>query len=176
MIQKPSTFKKGYTLLFAVLISSLMLGIGLAILTISRKELLLSSAGRESQFAFYAADTGAECAMYWDFGQRDAYNQSTPSPTIRCNAQVIPLSRNNQIATTQTDTYTFTTSLSIDSARAVDRPCAYVTIYKTYEPAVNPPPGSPAYQIKNTVIESRGRNTCDTNDPRAVERALRIKY
>ncbi len=58
--------KKGVTLLLAVLVSSLLLSIGLAIFNITIKELLISGSGRESQFAFYAADTGAECALYWD--------------------------------------------------------------------------------------------------------------
>ena len=58
--------KRGFALLFAVFIAGLMTTIGLAIFNITIKEVTLSGTGRESQFAFYAADTGAECALYLD--------------------------------------------------------------------------------------------------------------
>ena len=53
-----SQVTKGFVLPFAVLISGILLSIGLAVFNIIMKEVLLSSSGRESQFAFYAADTG----------------------------------------------------------------------------------------------------------------------
>lgn len=58
--------RRGFTLFYAVLTSSLLLAIGLAIFNITFKELVLSSGARESSNAFYAADTGLECALYWD--------------------------------------------------------------------------------------------------------------
>lgn len=57
---------KGFTLLFAVLVSIMVLAVGTSIINISLKQVILSSSGRESQFAFYAANTGMECALYWD--------------------------------------------------------------------------------------------------------------
>src|SRR6185369_14936182 len=62
-----SNNQKGFALLFAVLVSSVLLAIGVSIFNLTVKELALSASGRESQFSFYAADTGAECALYWDF-------------------------------------------------------------------------------------------------------------
>ncbi|MBP9771847.1 MAG: LamG domain-containing protein [Candidatus Pacebacteria bacterium] len=56
----------GFTLFYAVLTASLLLAIGIAIFNITFKELILSSGARESANAFYAADTGLECALYWD--------------------------------------------------------------------------------------------------------------
>jgi hypothetical protein len=56
----------GFTLFYAVLVASLLLAIGLAIFNITFKEVVLSSGARESANAFYAADTGLECALYWD--------------------------------------------------------------------------------------------------------------
>src|SRR5581483_9987816 len=76
---------KGFAMLFAVLVASLLLAIGISIFNLTVKELILSSSGRESQFAFYAADTGAECAIYWDFKGVDIFATSTdtrsPNPT-----------------------------------------------------------------------------------------------
>ncbi|MDP3965355.1 MAG: pilus assembly PilX N-terminal domain-containing protein, partial [bacterium] len=57
---------RGFTLLLSALISSVVLALGVSIFQIALKQVTLSSMGRESQFAFYAADTGAECALYWD--------------------------------------------------------------------------------------------------------------
>jgi hypothetical protein len=59
-------FKGGFALLFSVLVSSLLLTIGLSIFSIALKELALSTASRQSIYAFYAADSGRECALYWD--------------------------------------------------------------------------------------------------------------
>ena len=54
--------QRGYTLLFAVLTASLVLGVAVFILSISRGQFLLASAARESTYAIYAADSGIECA------------------------------------------------------------------------------------------------------------------
>ncbi|MEK7106175.1 MAG: hypothetical protein AAB895_02345, partial [Patescibacteria group bacterium] len=54
----------GYTLLFAVLVTSLVLSIGISILNISKKEFLLATSAKDSSIAFYAADSGVECAAY----------------------------------------------------------------------------------------------------------------
>jgi hypothetical protein len=61
-----SHFSRGFTLFYAVLVSSLLLAIGLAVLNITYKEFVLSSGARDSETAFYAADTALECALYWD--------------------------------------------------------------------------------------------------------------
>lgn len=78
----------GFTLLLSVLVVSLALALGLAIFSITIKGLLLSSVSRESQFAIYAADTGIECALFWD-QRADAFSTSTPS-SITCNNATIP--------------------------------------------------------------------------------------
>lgn len=68
MFKKSVKYKKGFSVLFASLTGSLVLAIGLAILSITIKQITLASAGRESQLAFYAADTGTECALFLDAG------------------------------------------------------------------------------------------------------------
>jgi hypothetical protein len=64
--QDSHTRQNGFALLFSVLTASLVLSVGLAILNLTLKEFVLSSQIRDSQFAFYAADAGLECALYWD--------------------------------------------------------------------------------------------------------------
>ncbi len=60
------SLKSGFTLFYAVLMASLLLAIALAVLNISFKEFTLSSGARDSNVAFYAADSALECALYWD--------------------------------------------------------------------------------------------------------------
>lgn len=57
---------QGFALLFAVLVSSILLTIGLSIFGITLKELAISTASRQSVYAFYAADSGLEFALYRD--------------------------------------------------------------------------------------------------------------
>jgi hypothetical protein len=69
-IKNPSirlkTSKKGFALLFSVLVSSLLLTIGLSVFSISLKELFISTVARQSIHAFYAADSGREHAIFQD--------------------------------------------------------------------------------------------------------------
>jgi len=64
----PTKLKRsgGFALLFAVLVSSLLLTIGLSILNISLKELSISTASKQSIYAYYAADSGREYALFED--------------------------------------------------------------------------------------------------------------
>ena len=83
--------KKGFALLFSVLVSSLLLTIGLSILNVSLKELAISTASRQSIFAFYAADSGREYALYTDtkLGNFFTYNNEdvwTPTDVIKDSA------------------------------------------------------------------------------------------
>ena len=55
--------KKGFVILIAVVVSSLLVSMGLFISNIAYKELLLSSSTKASQQAFYVADSVMECAL-----------------------------------------------------------------------------------------------------------------
>jgi hypothetical protein len=72
--------QKGFTLLLAALVATVVLSLGSSIFVIAKKQVTLSSLGRDSQFAFYAADTGAECALYWDI-RHDAFGATPPAST-----------------------------------------------------------------------------------------------
>lgn len=58
--------KKGFVLLYALLVSSVILGVGASLVNIVTKQVILSTVGRDSQFAYYAADAGAKCAAFWN--------------------------------------------------------------------------------------------------------------
>jgi Tfp pilus assembly protein PilX len=72
--------KNGFTLLVAMIVTSLILAIGFSIGNIILKELALSASGRRSQIAFYAADSIAECALYWD--KKDSSGNSVDNSDI----------------------------------------------------------------------------------------------
>ena len=164
---------KGFALLFAVLVASVLLSIGMSIFNLTVKELLLSSSGRESQFSFYAADTGAECALYWDFKGLYIFATSTdnrvPSPAsadcigqninINPTVTVDPVSPNASSASTKFE-------LIIPNIQG-ENSCATVTVSKSFDSLT---------QIMSTVVDSRGYNTCITTDPNRTERALRVSY
>jgi hypothetical protein len=59
-------YKKGFLLYFSVLFASIALFVGLFIINISMREISFSNIARQSDYAFYAAESGAECALYWD--------------------------------------------------------------------------------------------------------------
>lgn len=87
---------KGFTIFFAMLVGSLALAVGLAIYDLTVREIDLSAAASQSQFAIYAADTGVECALYWDSkygGNGTAFGTSTGSTwgttDVLCNGQDI---------------------------------------------------------------------------------------
>ncbi|KKW29441.1 MAG: hypothetical protein UY74_C0075G0010 [Candidatus Kaiserbacteria bacterium GW2011_GWC2_52_8b] len=83
---------KGFTLLLAALVSSIVLAIGAAIYGIAIKELNLSSIGRDSQFAFYAADTAAECTLYNDINKQLFATNSPATFQVSCDGTVLNVS------------------------------------------------------------------------------------
>ena len=61
-----TSHKKGFVLAFSLLLSSIVLALAFGIFNILLKQIVLTSSAKDSQIAFYAADAGAECALYWD--------------------------------------------------------------------------------------------------------------
>lgn len=57
---------RGFTLLIAVIFMAVVLAIGLALGSLGYKQSVLASSALESQYAFYAADAGLECALRAD--------------------------------------------------------------------------------------------------------------
>jgi hypothetical protein len=65
-----------------------VLVLGLSIAVIVRKSVALSSIGRDSQFAFYMADSGAECALFWDV-REEHFDFENPPTEITCDGQTV---------------------------------------------------------------------------------------
>ena len=145
---------RGFTLLLAALVSSLVLTLGLTIVAIARKSVTLSSIGRDSQFAFYAADTGLECAIYWDL-RHDYFSTSTPAEAATCDGQLLVMS-GREATLPHTITFEFN-----PNGR-----CAKLSVTKNLT-------------APNMEIRSDGFNTtCDTisTSARALQRSVRAQY
>ena len=156
--------RRGYLLLFAVVLSSIVLAIGLGIVNIVNKGLILASSGRLSQAAFYAADSGIECALYWDRVHPGFSNTVFATSTFSVPPASGVMCANEDIADTgiisgQTGSAAKTTFDFAFNNGA----CATVTVSKT-ESGVK------------TVIDALGYNTCNVGSARRIERAIRTKY
>lgn len=162
---------RGFTLLLAVLVASILLALGFAIYNIAVKQIILSSAGRESQFAFYGADSGIECALYADY-HNDIFATTSSAAEVNCGEGTLPpdgagggvatLTRDDSLLPhTRITTFTFSLGPALRNA------CATVVVDKTYDPAED---------TLSTVIDSSGHNTCVTTDPRRIERTIRMRY
>lgn len=157
MMTHPHIPQRGFTLLVAVVLSSVALAIGLSLLNISYKQVLLASAAKQSQNAFYAADSVLECVLYFD-QQLDAFNYTTPNASITCNGIAITNYATAQAGGVRTTTFTVPCS---STAPTGERGTA--TIYKTNATAA-------------TQIFAQGYNTCDTTNARRTERGLKVLY
>jgi len=149
---------RGFTLLLASLVVAIVLAVGASIFEIAQKELTLSSIGRDSQFAFYAADTAAECALYWDV--RFKYFATTPpTPTFTCDGQTIT-------ATGYSVTYPYTVTFQFEP----NGYCAEVAVEKTVV-------GDPGFI--RTFIRADGFSTdCAgvSTNPRTLQRSVELRY
>lgn len=58
--------QSGFTIFYAVVVVAVMTSLGSVLTNLLIRESNLTASARESNEAFYAADVGMECGMYWD--------------------------------------------------------------------------------------------------------------
>lgn len=169
------TGQKGFTLMLAALAASIALTLGASIFSISSKELQLSSIGRDSQFAFYAADTAAECALYWDM-RFDYFGTSTPSGaanTYVCDGQIITASGRPALSNPSPYPYTITFQVQPNGY------CTNVGVTKCDGPILAN--GTCTHAVPaaiHTVIRADGFNaTCaNINGLTTLQRSVELNY
>jgi len=149
-------------MLIAIITTSMLLIVSFVVVNIALKQLVLANAGRESQYAFYAADSGTECAVYWDLIDSTLSKFDTATPgTIVCNGQTI----SDGSQTVKTMPANQPSDIGGDSVSIFQldftKGCAIVEVSKAG--AV-------------TTIDSRGYNTCDTTASRRYERGVTLTY
>jgi len=188
---KKNLSKRGFTIFFAVLVAALSLSVGLVIYDLLLRTLSLSGLATQSQYAIYAADTGAECALYWDLkynavssadfdgsafatSSRTSAGETGAGQPVVCNNQNISLASNilgfsNTVSNTNTGwdvvstANSATTTFWISMTSVVSTPCVKVEVGKSGNPS-------------QTTIISHGYNTCSTSGTLRLERTLQVNY
>ncbi len=200
---KIKSSKAGFTLFVSMIVASLLLAVGFSIGNIILKQLILSGSGKDSQIAFYAADSGAECAQLWDGKDKSGANlldspfdpkappfSPFPDPnndSIRCGSGVVYATKECDSAGCGSTEVKFSTStliidytgnvISTGGSSKEYRACAKVLVIKGVETIVGE-------EIPYTKIMSRGYNSkrasdgsfCETSNPRIVERGVFVQY
>lgn len=152
--------ERGVALYVAITITGALVLISFAVVNLAIKQITISSSSRDSQAAFYAADSGTECALYWDVkgvGGHSAFSTSTTSQISCGDISSNPGNDNITVGGVATSTFTLTFQ--------PEPYCAIVSVGKSYSGG-----------IPHTHIESRGYNSCDSTNLRRVERAIEVDY
>jgi len=155
----------GFALLYTSLIASFLLTLAVSIGFIVRKQIILSSITRESQKAFYMADSAAECALYWDY-KYDIFNRRTATTSTSIKCQDVSIA-SKDLSGTRFDGVsglggTNITRFKIDKPQA--KRCAIVTVTKRN-------------RAPKTTIEAEGYNTaCNASSRIRLQRAVRLQY
>lgn len=146
---------QGFALFLSVVITGTLLVIATSMVSLAYKQSLISTSGRESQHAFYAADSGLECALYWDVKNPSGTSafDVTTGTSINCNRDGSNSSNQWVVGGSSQSTFTMTF--------LPDPYCAVVTVTKSGN---------------DTQIDSKGYNSCGSANPRRVERAVRASY
>jgi Tfp pilus assembly protein PilX len=163
MTTTPHNPQRGFTLLIAIILSTVALVVGLALADVAYKQVVLSSTARNSQVAFYRADSAMECALYYDqqfaaFSVGSTFNQATMS----CGGTP-PI---NYVET----------ALSDGGVKTIfDVPCATgdrsatVTIYKQTS-------GTCTASGAKNCFYATGFNSCFNSAPNRFERGVKAFY
>lgn len=193
------TYTRGFTIFFAALVASLALAIGLAIYDLTIRQLNLASASRDSQYAIFAADTGIECALYWDNkfptgtnGTASAFattstsivpgNMGLPASGLSCNGQDIaahgtmPTPYAGQAAQPQSG---WTPWTIVFPSSGPTTTTTFSLTYPSPDPrclTVTVEKGRDGNGFDHTVITSHGYNTCVSGGLQSLERVLQVSY
>lgn len=155
---------KGFVALFTVLLVSVILAMAVGIASISLKEIVLSSSASEGNKAFYAADSGIECALYFD--------KINPVPgtllqSLVCNGNTyVEVEGSPDFGPTSNsftdEVYNFAIPFGEN-----DELCADIQVERAI-----------IGEVFSTRIESKGSNVAcdDDSNPKKVERSIRVTY
>lgn len=150
--------KRGFTLLVAIILSSVALALGLALVDIAYKQTVLASTSAQSQNAFYNADAALECALYYD--QQKDFFRTNPfgitNSAVICNGNVVTFSSVRTGSAPIVTVFTIPCSGGGTSAQ--------VTVWKNNS------------SVPTNTIYATGYNTCDTSNERRIERGIKVTY
>ncbi len=161
----------GFVVLYAVLIAGMLLSVGLSIFNITLKETIFATVARDSNTALYAADSGRECALYWDFKYNGSGGSGTGGLFITNNSSTLPVvgeakcNEQDIVSLWGTPVTDATSAITVFRLTFSNNSCAEVSVNKS----------SASGNMVTTVV-SRGYNTCSASYLNRVERALVATY
>lgn len=197
MFNKQNHTHRGMVLVISLLVTAIVLSIGMNLANIAAKQLVLSSFNKESHKAIFMADAALECVLYWDnttdhndpgdnnqYPGRDENRDyffrkpgTTPSElsteTVSCFNNAATgwtgvIRRNDRGNGLGNNPNTVDIAFDLQQGTDATLPCARVEIHKELVGGVGP--------SVTTSVKTYGYNTCDTNNPRRVERGLEMTY
>ncbi len=155
MITKNIKKNKGFVILFAVMLSSIILAITLGVANITLKEIKFSTSAKDTNDAFFAADIGTECALLNDKSESNSFVSTGGSGTVSCLGGTISLSGDYPLW-----------SFVLPGLGSGGQGCAKVTVDKSAAPT--------------TVVNSKGYNmgdvSCLSPNTDRVERELQATF
>jgi hypothetical protein len=144
---------RGFVLLYVIVISSIVLAIAIGVTNIAFNEVKFSTSAKDTNDAFFAADTGVECALFWDNSDL-LYNTfiGSAGEEMKCYGNHVDLTPSGDII----GPWTFT----ISNLGSSENSCVKVTVDKSI--------------IPNTKITSVGQSNCNSSN--YVLRKLEVTY
>lgn len=169
MINNNKKNKKGFALLFVVVLSSIILSVALGIADVSFKEVLFSTSTKASNEAFYAADTGVECALYWDLHSGiSAFGKNPNIPPYyitQCTNTIIDI---YSTSPSPYGTWTF----YLPGLGRSGKSCAKVVVTKTQ----GVPPASDITNILSSGYDIGENLDCSSTSTNRLERQIEVNY
>ena len=160
------TTKKGFVLLFAVVVSSILLSVALGVSNIALKEILFSTSAKNANDAFYAADTAAECTLFYDSSSLvdNAFIGNNPPAVTYCDNRAFTFTEKSLPDPGFDSTFVF----NIVNLGNSGKSCAIVTISKMDDNS-------------STKVTSIGYNNSETPNScvpttTSVQRVIEINY
>lgn len=97
--------ESGFALIMALVISSVVLSIGLSMLSVAIKQIDLSSSARESEVAFQVASAAMECALMTRIREEEKIATDSPDPSIQFACGSVSASASRAISSTNVSKY-----------------------------------------------------------------------
>jgi hypothetical protein len=195
MIKKNLTHKnkRGVSLLIATLIGFTAILIGFAVANLALKEVIFSGSVRDSEIAFYAANSGVECGLFADLRNLAFDPDGQSFGPLDCNSQTVSVISTDPPPEPDEDQFCIgdftdnlgnlhthqgcweltTGDISLEEGDT-NAPCFNLRVVKEKFLTVDELGGDFTYFA--TALESRGYNTCNTETTRRLERAIRALY
>jgi hypothetical protein len=162
-------FNSGIALLFSIMLSMIFLTVAVGVLNIAVKELNFSTSGKNTNDAFFAADSGVECALFNDkssstfFVNPDVEGYLSDLASFTCFGEKIDLKQ-------KYPNFDFT----VIGLGSNNISCAKVNVLKTFDEITD---------IISTKITSKGYNIdgdskekCGAYNSNSIERVLEVTY